>query len=77
MGKIHERRTRGSIFGLFFIQSGHATNRATTPGVWIPKLCGWEGAIDGTHTSSDILLKNDYNYKHDYLFGKRQLEIYF
>ena len=41
------------------IQSGHTTNRATGPGVWIPKMCGWEGAIDGTHTSSDILLKND------------------
>ena len=41
------------------IQSGHATNRATAPGVRIPKMCGWEGAIDATHTSSDILLKND------------------
>ena len=34
------------------IQSGHATNRATAPGVW-------EGAIDGTHTISDMVLKND------------------
>ena len=41
------------------IQSGHANNRATVPGVWIPKMCGWEGAIDGTHTSSGIVLKND------------------
>ena len=40
-------------------------------------MCGWEGAIDGTHTSSDILLKNDLNYKYDILFGKRQLENYF
>ena len=40
-------------------QSGHATNRATAPGVWIPKMFGWEGAIDGTHTSSDMVLKND------------------
>ena len=23
------------------------------------KMCGWEGAIDGTHTSSDIVLNND------------------
>ena len=38
---------------------------------------GWEGAIDGTHTSSDILLKNDQNNKHDFHFDKRQLEIYF
>ena len=41
------------------IQSGHATNRATARGVWIPKMCGWKGAIDGTHISSDIVLKND------------------
>ena len=41
------------------IQSGHATNRATAPGVWIPKMCWLEGAIDGTHISSDIVLKND------------------
>ena len=40
-------------------------------------MCGWEGAIDGTHTSLDILLKNDCNNKHDFLFVKRQLEIYF
>ena len=31
------------------IQSGHATNRATAPGVWIPQMCTWEGAIDGTN----------------------------
>ena len=37
------------------LQSGHAT----APGVWILKMWGWEGAIDRTHTSSDILLKND------------------
>ena len=59
------------------IQSGHATSRNTAPGVWIPKMCGWEGAIDGIHKSSDILLKNDLNYKYDFLFGKRQLENYF
>ena len=41
------------------IQCGHATNRATAPGVWIPNMCGWERAIDGTHTSSDMVLKND------------------
>ena len=41
------------------IQSGHTTKRATAPGVWIPKMSGWEGAFDGTHTSSDIVLKND------------------
>ena len=40
-------------------------------------MFGWEGAIDGTHTSSDILLKNDLNYIYDFLFGKRQLENYF
>ena len=28
-------------------------------------MCGWEGAIDGAHTSSDIVLKNDLNNKHD------------
>ena len=59
------------------IQSGHVTNRATAPGVWIPKICGWEGAIDATHTSSDMVLKNDKDNKHDILFDKRQLEIYF
>ena len=41
--------------GTVCIQSGHATNGATAPGVWIPKMWGWEGAIDGTHKSSDIL----------------------
>ena len=41
------------------IQSGHATNRATAPCDWIPKLCGWVGAIDGTHTSSNMVFKND------------------
>ena len=53
---------RGSIFGLLAykaIQSGHATNRATAAGVWIPKMCGWKGAIDDTHTSSDMVLKKD------------------
>ena len=40
-------------------------------------MCGWEGAIDGTYTSSDMVLKNDKNNKHDTLFDKRQLEIYF
>ena len=25
------------------------------PGFRIPKMCGWEGAIDGTHTSSDMI----------------------
>ena len=29
------------------------------------------GAIDGTHTSSDIVLKNDQNNKHDILFDKK------
>ena len=47
------------------------------PGVWILKMCGWEEAIDGTHTSSDIVLKNDLNNKYDIRFDKRQLEIYF
>ena len=64
-------------FGTVCIQSGHATNRATAPGVWIPKMWVWEGAIDGTHTSSDILLKNDQNNKHFFHFGKVQFEIYF
>ena len=41
------------------------------------KMCGWEGAIDGTHTSSYIVLKNDSNNKHDILFDKKKLEIYF
>ena len=59
------------------IQSGYATNRATAPGVWIPKIWGWEGAIYGTHKSSDIFLKNDLNNRHDFHFGKRRLEIYF
>ena len=45
------------------IQSGHAA-----PGVWIQKCGGWEVAIDGTHTRSDILLKNDQNNKHDFHF---------
>ena len=39
----------------------HANNRATAPGVWIPKMCGWEGVIDVTHISLDIVLKNDKN----------------
>ena len=63
--------------GTVCIQSGHATNGATAPGVWIPKMWGWEGAIDGTHKSSDIFLKNDQNNRHDFHFGKRRLEIYF
>ena len=29
------------------------TNRATALCFWIPKMWGWEGAIDGTHTCSD------------------------
>ena len=40
-------------------------------------MSGWEGAIDGTHISSDIVLKNDLNNKRDICFNKRQLEIYF
>ena len=36
-----------------------------------------EGAIDGTHTSSDFVLKNDQNNKYDFHFGKRQFEISF
>ena len=55
------------------INSGRATNRATAPGVWIPKMWGRKGAIDGTHRSSGILLKNDQYNKHEFHFGKRQL----
>ena len=40
------------------------------------KDVGVGGAIEGTHTSSDILLKNDQNNKHDYNFGKRQQFIF-
>ena len=43
-----EKSTRDGREVLYFavcIRSGHATNRATAPGVWIPKMCGWEGAM--------------------------------
>ena len=46
-------------------------------GVWIPKMWVLEGAIDGTHTSSDVLLKNDHNNKHDYHFGKDHFKFIF
>ena len=75
-GNPRETDARVNI-GTVCIQSGHATNGATAPGVWIPKMWGWEGAIDGTHKSSDIFLKNDQNNRHDFHFGKRRLEIYF
>ena len=52
------RKTDARFYiGSVCIQSGHATNRATTLGVRIPKMWVWEGAIDGIHTNSDILLK--------------------
>ena len=78
-GKINERRTRGSIFGLFAYKVDvRATNRATAPGDWIPKMLGLEGAIDGTHTCSDILLKNDQiNIKDDFILVKDNLKFIF
>ena len=77
-GKIHERQTRGSILGLFAYKADmRLTELPRLAGVWIPKMWGWEGAIVGTHKSSDIFLKNDQNNRHDCHFGKRRLEIYF
>ena len=77
--KRENRRKTGARFYIWTvcIQSRYATNRDPAPGVWIQKMLGWDGAIDGTHTSSDILSKNDQNNKHDFRFDKRQLEIYF
>ena len=37
-------------------------------------MWGLEGAIDGTHTCSDILLKNDQNSKDDFILVKDNLK---
>ena len=76
-GEINERRTRGSIFGLFAYKVDMPTNRATAPGDWIQEMCGLEGAIDGTHTCSDILLKNDQNNKDDFILVEDNLKFIF
>ena len=70
MGEIQRKTDAGFYIWSFCIQSGHATNRATAPGVWVPKIWGWEGAIDGTHTCLDILLKNGQNNKDDFILVK-------
>ena len=62
--------------GTVCIQSGHATNRATALGFWILKTWMWNGEIDGTNTSLDILLKYYQNNKHDFHFDKEQFENY-
>ena len=38
---------------------------------------GGEGAIDGTHTCSHILLKNDQNNKDDFILVKDNLKFIF
>ena len=76
MGEIQRKTDAGFYIWTVCIQSGHATNRATAPGVWIPKI--WEeGAIDGTHKCSDILLKNDQNNKDDFILVKDNLKFIF
>ena len=65
----------GSILGLFVHKADMlATKRASEPGVWIPKMWGREGRLDGTHTISDFVLKNDQNNKYDFHFCKRQFK---
>ena len=55
----------------------HATNRATAPVVWIPKMWGLQEAMDGAHTSLDILLKHDQNNKDDIILVKDNLKFIF
>ena len=76
-GKIHERQTRGSILGLFAYKADMRLTELPRLVFRFQKCGGGEGAIDGTHKSSDIFLKNDQNNRHDFHFGKRILEIYF
>ena len=43
--------------------------------VFVFQKCGVRRAIDGTHTSSDFVLKNGQTNKYAFNFGKRQFEI--
>ena len=40
-------------------------------------MCGLEGPIDGIHTCSDILLKNDQNNKDDFILVKDNMKFIF
>ena len=48
-----------SIFGLFAYKSDMPPTELPRLVFGFQKMCGWEGAIDGTHIISDMVLKND------------------